>query len=281
MKKHLILSLLLGVAGSLVGGNVYAQEEQHRDDGRVNTFVIRNAHLTPEIAEKFNFIMPGDFSFTSKPDSYYSATVLPGTGALVATDKALIKALFPDANAFEVNGKKVTEEEFYSVPEQLLNAVKYEDGILKARVRENVKDENLYKDLAYKESDIWYYENAGTPMPAEVALNDPETYFLDPNTIVTLDYIITTPAMVQEKQADVKAYMLKMVGMNPQVYALTNARDLEYFGFDGEHQKAEVSAIGGPLTVENVAAYFKRPIEDLFLIKTDGKIVETYFKVKY
>ena len=282
MKKHLILSLVIAFAGSLVNCMASEPEEPRRDDGMVNTFIIRNATINDleKVGEKFNFIMVNDFSKTSQPDSYYSA-ILPGTGVLVTTDKALVKALFPETKSFEVNGKPVTEEEFYAVPGQMLASVEYEGGVLKARTRYSVNDPNLDGDLAYLESEIWYYENAMTPMPADVALNDPETYFLDPNTIVTLDYIITSPANVKKNQADVKCYALRMVGANPQIYALTNARDLEYFiTCGGERQKADVSAFGGPLTVKNIAAYFHRPIEDIFLIKTDGKTVETIFKEK-
>ncbi|MDE6534586.1 MAG: hypothetical protein K2K82_01090 [Muribaculaceae bacterium] len=278
MKKHLILSLLIAFSGSLFNCIASEPEEPRRDDGRINTFVIFNAQLTPELAEQFNFIMVSDFSLTSQPDSYYSAGILPGNTGLIASDKALVKALFSKAKAFEVNGKPVSEAEFYAVPGQMLASVKYEGGVLKARTRDSVHDPNIYRDLAYKESEIWYYENALTPMPADVALNDPETYFLDPNTIVTLDYIITSPVNVKKSQADVKGYALRMVGANPQVYALTNAHDLEYFGYNSEHLKTEVSAIGGPLTVANVAAYFKRPIEDLLLIKTDGKTIDVFLR---
>ncbi|MBD5373837.1 MAG: hypothetical protein HDR75_10940 [Bacteroides sp.] len=281
MKKHLILSLVIAFAGSLV--NCMASEPNYprEYDGQINTFVINNAQLTPELAEKFNFIMVGDFSMTSQPDSYYSAGILPGIGVIIAADNALVKALFPDAKSFEMNGKAATEEEFYSVPGQKLASVKFEDGVLKARTLDSIRDPKVYKDLAKKEWEVWFYETENTPLPGEIALNDPATYFENPNTIVTLDYVITSPAKVKEKQADVKGYVLRMVGLNPQIYALTNARDLEYFiTCGGERQKADVSAIGGPLTVENVASYFHRPIEDIFLIKTDGKTVETIFKEK-
>lgn len=276
MKEHLLFTLLIAFAGSMINCKASEPEEPRRDDGLINTFVINNAQLTPELAEQFNFIMAGDLSMTSQPDSYYSAFIMPGTGVLIATDRAVIKPLFPEAKSFELNGKIVSEEEFYAVPGQLLTRVSYDDGVLKAETRKNVKDDNPYQKDVREETQAWLKGNLGTPMPGEITLNDPETYFENPSTIVTLDYVVTTPAKVQ--QADVKGYVLVMLGSNPQIYALTNERDLGYFGFDGSILITDVSAIEGPLTVANIAAYLKRSIEELQLIKTDGKTVKVYLK---
>ncbi len=276
MKRNLILLFVL----ALVGMNFVAsaEEEPRRADGMFNVFFIHGGRLTTEIAEQFNIIMGGDLHLTDMPDSYYSASIVPGIGVLRCTDKSLIKAMFPEVKEYSLNGNTVTEQDFYAVPGQMLTSVTYSGDALKAETRNDVNDGNPYSEQIRQESLEWYDANLGHPMPANVALNDPDTYFEDPGTIVTLDYIITSPAKVKEKQSEIKGYVMCMLGPNPQIYALTNENHLNYFGLDGDILGANIEDVQGPLTPANIAAQCNKPLEDLIMLKADSKTIYAYFK---
>ncbi len=266
---------MLAVAG--MSSVASAQEEPRRADGLVNTYYIYGAQPTPEIAEQFHFIMPGDLSRADYPDSYYTV-VFPNSGVLQSTDKSLIKALFPDVKEFKMNGTTVSESEFYAVPGQVLTAVRFADGVLSGETRADVNDDNPYWNQLHQDFLDWLKATDGTPLPANVALNDPDTYFEAPNTIVTLDYEVTTPAKVKEKASEIKGYAIGMLGANPQVFALTHEQDLEYFSIEGDYKAANLADIDVGLTPANIAEGCELPLEDLLLVTVDRQTVKAYFK---
>ncbi len=279
MKRNWILSLMVALVGMCSMAS--AQEEPRRADGRNNIYYyIYGAQPTPEVVEKYHFIMAGDLTYTTYADSYYTL-VFPGSGVLCAFNKPIIKDLFPEVKEYKLNGKTVTEAEFDAVPGQLLTKVSFADGVLTAESSAEVNDDNPYREKVMQETLEWLKANANNPMPANVALNDPDTYFEDPKTIVTLDFLITTPAKVKEKLGEVKGFVMYMNG-NPQIYAITNDESWRCFNpgdeYIGGFMSSNIEDIKGPLTPANIAAQLHLPEKDLFLLVMDSKQIKAFLR---
>lgn len=265
MKK--LVFILMSLIVSQVSVQAASDEAPRRDDGLFNIFYVEGAKLTPEFLAKENVVLASSLPQIGIPDSQvimYS----PASGVLGSTKDEIIPLLFPDAETFVLNGKPVSEEEFYAAAGQMLTFVSYVDKAIVGRTRNDVNDSNPYGDLVRQQYKGWRLENMNAVIPEQIVVNDPSTYPAD--ALMFCDFIMTTPeAIAAMKPEDIKGYAVSLEGDIPCLNVFTDDRTIDSMGW-GKSVSVSTFDVGDAPSVAAIAAYFKEDPAPIGMIKKKG-----------
>lgn len=123
-ERDTIVSGVADVMNKSISGNVkvYCQ------------FVILGADLTAELLAKPYVVQRERIYASDIPDSELMCT-FPGSSILAACHLTHLPEIFPNVEAYAINGKNVSKEKFYAQDDQNILFVQYSNGILNSYSR--------------------------------------------------------------------------------------------------------------------------------------------------
>lgn len=146
-------------------------------EGGINGYLINGTAIAPEMYTKALFLVLPDISMSGAPDSELYIVLNHGN-SVATTKKEALAILFPDANDFFVDGKKVTKDAVDRLPASLISEVNAENGgkTLRITSRDNVNAPGVVSDAINHESEM-IRAVGPTPLEAsDIIITDFSTY---------------------------------------------------------------------------------------------------------
>lgn len=276
MKKVLLLAAATLIAGQAEAQNEFIQYPV-RDDGMCNTYVIKGAKLTQEVITNNKVILPQNLTFTTTPDSEFTFYYPDNGGWFAACGNCVSPTLFPGAKKFEIDGHRVSRDEFYLAPAQLFTIVEGEGDIVRAKTRRDINESSaIFSEMADVSAE-WYRSSFGkTPIPTDIVMNDPTT--LPDSAFLNLNWVMTTREEAAQLPTEtINGYMLNMFGPYPEMNIFNDGKGLSYNSGSSYMVRTEIiSSVPKSLSVGDIASCCNIPPDSILLVKLAGGMITVF-----
>ncbi len=211
-----LLTLVVSLSG--------CKAEANKAETNSEPFAIEGATITPALLNNAKVVNLMNLAYFNGADNEV-LLLYPNTGVMLSYKPDVLKTMFPDVKTYVVDGKKVSEKDFYGEAAKKLFAVKYADGTLNATTRTDANDDPLPTEGMSDAGRLWLIEGVanGVTIPESIVVNDPLT-MPEGSMINGIDYLMVSP----EKAADEAkwpgmGFTLQMVGTIPELTLTDNA----------------------------------------------------------